>query len=276
MLIGITGSTGSLGKRLILFLKKNKKNKIIEFNGDISKYTDVNNWLKKNKIDIIIHLAAIVPVSKVKKNPSLAKKVNFIGTKNLVCAIRKNIIKKIWFFYASTSHVYGYSNKKVTEKQKVKPINYYARTKLMSEKYLTKYKSYYNLCIGRIFSFTSYEQSNSYFIPNSLKMLRSVNKSVTFNNVDHYRDFLAIEDICSAINILLKKKATGIFNICSNENTSLIDIIKSLNYNSKKLIFKKSIKSTSLLGNNAKLRNLGWNIKYQNYLKYIKNYFLRK
>ena len=63
--IGITGSSGSLGKIIL----KNKKNfRIIKFNGDIRNRKKVFNWITKNKIKSIIHLAAIVPIKVVNLN----------------------------------------------------------------------------------------------------------------------------------------------------------------------------------------------------------------
>ena len=132
--IGITGATGSLGKILL----KNKKNyKINIFKGDVANKNEVFNWVKNNKLNIIFHLAAIVPIKKVNKNRRLANKVNFYGTKNLVDSILK--IKNIkWFFFSSTSHVYKSTNKKISEKHIKKPISFYGKSKLKAENYIIK------------------------------------------------------------------------------------------------------------------------------------------
>lgn len=269
MLIGITGASGTLGKELINLFKKKYKFSI--FNGDIRIQNDLDAWLSKANIDGIIHLASIVPIRKVNKNPKFAREVNYIGTKNLIKAIKnKKLKKKIWFFYSSTSHVYSYSNKKLKENVRLKPLNYYANTKLMSEKILLKNKNLFNLCIGRIFSFSSINQGKSFFIPSVLKKMKSNKKNIVFSNVNHYRDFLSIEDVCGAIKILLDKKAKGIFNICSSKKIYLIDIINTLNTKHKKINFKHNDNQTILVGNNFKLKKLGWKVKYNNYLMYIK------
>ena len=97
--IGITGSTGILGKNLIYFLKKNKKFKINQFLDDISNNKKINNWINKNQFDIIVHLAAIVPTKKVNKNYKEAKKINVDGTKNLINSIKKYQISKPFYFF---------------------------------------------------------------------------------------------------------------------------------------------------------------------------------
>ena len=75
---GITGSSGVLGRQLI----KNLNFKYFIFNGRIEKKKDLQKWYLKNKFDLVIHLAAIVPTYKVNKEYRKAINVNFIGTKN--------------------------------------------------------------------------------------------------------------------------------------------------------------------------------------------------
>ena len=104
---GITGHTGVLGSEL---LKENLN--FVKFKGDITKKNDLKNWLKNKKIDIIFHLAAVVPTNIVKKKFQYANKVNYLGTKFLIDEIIKNKIKIKWFFFSSTSHVYAFSKKK--------------------------------------------------------------------------------------------------------------------------------------------------------------------
>ena len=92
---GITGHTGVLGSELI---KKNNTIKFIRFYGDIANKKHVKDWLVKRNINIIFHLAAIVPTKIVKKEPKKANKVNYLGTKILIDELIK--LKKIkWFFF---------------------------------------------------------------------------------------------------------------------------------------------------------------------------------
>ena len=105
--IGLTGSTGSLGK---VILQDNKKINFNCFKGDITNRTEVFDWINKNDINVVLHLAAIVPIKEVNRNRVKAKKVNFYGTKNIVDACVEKKIK--WLFFSSTSHVYKSSKKK--------------------------------------------------------------------------------------------------------------------------------------------------------------------
>ena len=84
--IGITGATGSLGKVII---KNNKKISFTCFNGDIRNRKAVFDWFKKKDFNIVLHLAAIVPIKEVNRNIIKARQVNYNGTKNIVDACVK-------------------------------------------------------------------------------------------------------------------------------------------------------------------------------------------
>ena len=90
---GITGHTGNLGKKI----QKIAKNfKFIKFKGDIRKTKDVEIWIKNNNFDLIIHFAAIVPISKVNKkyNDELSKEYESIEVKKVEKPKRKRRKKK--------------------------------------------------------------------------------------------------------------------------------------------------------------------------------------
>ena len=84
---GITGHSGILGKSI----QKKLSFRFIKFNGDITNIKDVEKWISKNNFDYMIHLAAIVPTAIAEKNYLKSKKVNYIGTKNLVIFFLINI-----------------------------------------------------------------------------------------------------------------------------------------------------------------------------------------
>ena len=80
-------------------------------NFDICNSKKLKEWIYTKKFDAFIHLAAIVPLKKVKKNKLLAYRTNFLATKTIVNSLIKYKNKKnFFFFYASTSHVYKGSN----------------------------------------------------------------------------------------------------------------------------------------------------------------------
>ena len=92
---GITGSSGVLGKAIT----KKLNYQFISFKGRIENKKKINEWIKNNNFDLVIHLAAIVPTNIVNNNFTKSNKINYNGTKNIVNAILKYKPNLKWFFF---------------------------------------------------------------------------------------------------------------------------------------------------------------------------------
>jgi nucleoside-diphosphate-sugar epimerase len=255
IICGITGHTGSIGTHLT----KNTKNfEFIYFKEDITKNSLVNSWIKNNKLEIIVHLAAIVPIKVVNDNPKKAYKVNVSGTKNLVNAILKydNDIK--WVFFSSTSHVYSTATNKIKENSAIKPISYYGKTKHLAEKEIERLKQKnIKFCIGRIFSTTNSNQRKNYLVPDLKKKIKTLKEPVILENLNHFRDFISINDICKIIKKLSKKRFNGIINIASGKKTKLSEIAKTISIKFKrKILIKENKNPSTLIANNNLLKKI--------------------
>ena len=255
IICGITGSTGSIGKNLI----KNTKNfKFIYFKKDITKKNLVDNWIKKNKLEIVVHLAAIVPIKIVNDNKKKAYKVNVFGTKNLVNAILQNDNNIKWVFFSSTSHVYSSTKLKIKENFTIKPISYYGKTKYLAEKEIMRLKKKdIKFCIGRIFSTTNTNQRKDYLVPDLKRKIKKLKEPVILENLNHYRDFISVNDISKIIVNLSKKQYKGIVNIASGKKTKLSEIAQIIsNKFKRKIIIKENKNPSYLIANNNILKRL--------------------
>ena len=253
--IGLTGATGNLGKTIL----KNKKKQLIKiYKHDIRDRRKVFRWVEKNKFDVLIHLAAIVPIKSVNSNRKKAKNVNFYGTKNIVDASIKTSVK--WFFFSSTSHVYCSSRKKISEKNKTKPISFYGETKLLAEKYIIKKfrNSSTKYCIGRIFSTTNKEQKMNYLVPDLKNRIRKSKDYIILKNLNHYREFISMYDISKIVFNLMKINFNGIINIATGNKILLKNIAKIIlkKYKKNKYIFQDNPKATYLVGDITKLSKI--------------------
>ena len=251
--IGLTGSTGSIGKILIKYKKKNVKFSF--FKEDITKKKKVHQWIKKNKLKIIIHLAAKVPIKEVNKNKKKAWKINYLGTKYIVDACLKERVE--WFFFASTSHVYKSNVKKISENSKLNPISFYGKTKLESENYIINKlkKKKIRYCIGRIFSTTNLTQKKNYLVPDLKNKIKKSKGSIILKNLNHFRDFISMRDISKIIFVLLKNRYQGIINLGTGKKVYLkkIAVIISKRYK-KNLIFSDNNYPSNLVANVTKLK----------------------
>ncbi|MDC3090207.1 SDR family oxidoreductase, partial [Candidatus Pelagibacter sp.] len=215
----------------------------------------VSDWIKKNNFDVMIHLAALVPIKTVNKNKKLAQEVNFLGTKNIIDAIIKSNVR--WFFFSSTSHVYKSSKIKISENSLKKPISYYGKTKLNAENYIIKKlkKTKVDYCIGRIFSTSNVSQKKNYLVPDLIYKIKNTKNKIVLRNLNHYRDFISMHEISKIIIKLYNVKFKGIVNIGMGKGVLLKDIAKLICKKfKKKYEFVDNTKPTYLIANNKKLK----------------------
>ncbi len=251
--IGITGGTGLIGKILIKILKKQNV-KFSCYKGDIRNFKKLKDWLKFNKdIDTIYHLAAIVPTNIVTQNKKKSISVNFKGTKNFFKAA-EYVDRNIWFFFASTSHVYKPKKNLLKENDILKPSSFYGKTKLMSENFLLKNKNKkIKICIGRIFSIFHKNQKKPFFYP----VMKSKFKKKTnhiLNGGNSVRDFSNAETVAEIMFKLGKKRVGGIINIGSGKKITLLEFIKKyINSNAE---IKSIGKFNTITANVSKLKKL--------------------
>jgi len=121
--------------RFCFYLKKEFNGKNIIYTTkkqlDILNYKNLIKKLKKNKIKVFIHIAALSrPMDIHEKNIDLSIQTNIIGTANIVRACKKLKIKLIYF---STNYVYPCKKGRYKETDTLKPINNYAWSKLGGE-----------------------------------------------------------------------------------------------------------------------------------------------
>ena len=122
-------------RRFCFYLKKEFNSKNIIYTNkkqlDILNYKNLIKKLKRDKIKIFIHIAALSrPMNIHEKNIELSIQTNIIGTANIVRACKKLKIKLIYF---STNYVYPCKKGRYKETDTLKPINNYAWSKLGGE-----------------------------------------------------------------------------------------------------------------------------------------------
>jgi len=250
--IGITGSTGVLGKILIKRLEKLRL-RYSCYDGDICSSDDIETWIVGNKFSVIIHLAAIVSTINVKNRPSLAYEVNTIGTKKLLDKI-KSSERNPWLFYASTSHVYKSKRIPIKELDPIQPISEYGKTKYEAEQLLRD--NYKNLCVGRIFSFYHESQEDCFLYKNIMRRLKEEDLDLPFYlfGANSARDFLYADDVVEIIVALMMNKSKGIYNIGSGKEILIRDFVQKLS--PKKLNIKMKGSDDYLVADISKLNKV--------------------
>ena len=207
------------------------KNKSFHFyNISIANYKDLDKVVKKEKPEIIIHLAAQAGVRFSLKNPWAYADANFLGTLNIFEVARQYGIKRV--LYASSSSVYG-DNKKMPfseDDRTDNPISVYAATKKGNEMLAYSYHSLYGIETAGMRFFTAYGR---YGRPD-LALFKFTKNIIAGKPIDVYnrgkmkRTFTHISDIVSGILSLVEKKKLKceLYNLGGDESTTLLDFIK--------------------------------------------------
>ena len=234
-------STGE--KKNIFLLKKKYKKKFKFIDGDI-KNIKVCLYVTKN-IDIVLHHAALGSVPRSIKNPLLTHANNSTGFLNILCASKKNKVKK--FIFASSSSVYGDINTKFKiENSLGEPLSPYAISKKNNEEYAKIFSKIYNMKIVSLRYFNVFgknQRTNSIYaavIPKWINLLKNKKSISIFGDGTTSRDFCFIDNVIQA-NILsaITNKLSNyeVFNVAVGKKTNLINLYKKI---CKHFCFKKS------------------------------------
>ena len=148
----ITGGAGYIGSHVALkFLEHNCRVTIIDnlelgnkslvpkkaelIISDISDKKTISKILTKDKIDVVIHLAAYTKVGESVENPKIYYENNYDKAITFFNICISNKVNN--FIFSSTGLVYGnISNKSFLETDKKNPINPYSNSKLKAENFL--------------------------------------------------------------------------------------------------------------------------------------------
>jgi UDP-glucuronate 4-epimerase len=183
----------------LAIIKKNKNFTFIQEN--VEDLAKIENTLITHEIDKIIHLAGQAGVRYSIENPSAYLESNVRGFFSILEFGKKNNVQHI--IYASSSSVYGLSEKKVfNETDSVdQPLSFYAVTKRTNELMAFYYSNAFSLRITGLRFFTVYgpwgrpDMSPFIFTESILKK-----KPIKiFNHGKMSRDFTYIEDVVEGI-----------------------------------------------------------------------------
>lgn len=269
----VTGAAGFIGSNLVKRLFNDAKNiKVIGIDS-ITDYYDVNikyerlkeiealgkDWtfvhdsiankeaieeiFSKNKISVVVNLAAQAGVRYSITNPDAYIQSNLIGFYNILEACRHHEVEHL--VYASSSSVYG-SNKKVpysTDDKVDNPVSLYAATKKSNELMAHAYSKLYNIPSTGLRFFTVYGPAGrpdmAYFgFTNKLVKGETIK---IFNYGNCKRDFTYVDDIVEGIVRVMQyapEKRVGedglpippykVYNIGNSHPENLLDFVTIL------------------------------------------------
>jgi len=198
--------------------------------GDIADAELVNKLVKD--VDAIVNFAAESHVDNSINNSEPFIHSNIVGVHVLLEAARKYEKR---FHQISTDEVYGSlplnSTKKFNENTPYNPRNPYAATKAAADHLVMAYVNTYklNATISNCSNNFGPRQHPEKLIPKAITNALQGKSVPIYGNGMQVRDWIYVEDHCSAIDLILKKGEMGGKYLVSSENgRHNIDIVKSI------------------------------------------------
>ena len=168
---------------------------------DIRDYGDVQKVFNANKIDCVIHLAAMAGVRPSIDNPLYYQEVNCVGTQNILEAMKKANVTKL--VMASSSSVYGNCDKVPFREDFIVDyaISPYAATKKANEVMTHVYHKLYkfNVIMLRFFTVYGPRQRPDLAINKFTKLMLNNEEIPMFGDGSTSRDYTFVDDIVDGI-----------------------------------------------------------------------------
>lgn len=245
MKVLVTGGAGFIGSHIVDELLEKKYEVVVIDNLITGHESRIPNGVKlikadirdsldsafmSEKPDVVIHQAAQVSVANSTVQPFYDADENIMGTINLLNLSVKYNIKK--FIFASSAAIYGNPGQlPITENHPSQPISFYGLSKLTSESYIQLFSKFHGL------SYAILRYSNVYGMRQDAngeagviaifkeKILSGENPNIYGDGLQT-RDFVFVKDVAKANAAAITNGNKGIYNISSNSQVTVLDIIK--------------------------------------------------
>lgn len=209
---------------------KNPKFKFVK--GDIADRIFVDELFASEKPDVVVNFAAESHVDRSIENPEIFLQTNVIGTSVLMDACRK--YGNIRYHQVSTDEVYGdlpldRPELFFTETTPLHTSSPYSASKASADLLVQAYYRTYKLPV------TISRCSNNYgpyhfpekLIPLMIANVLNDKKLPVYGKGENVRDWLYVEDHCSAIDLIIRKGKIGeVYNIGGHNERTNLEVVK--------------------------------------------------
>lgn len=211
---------------------KNPEFKFIK--GDIADRAFVDELFASEKPDVVVNFAAESHVDRSIENPEIFLQTNVIGTSVLMDACRK--YGNIRYHQVSTDEVYGdlpldRPDLFFTETTPLHTSSPYSASKASADLLVQAYYRTYKLPV------TISRCSNNYgpyhfpekLIPLMIANVLNDKNLPVYGKGENVRDWLYVEDHCSAIDLIIRKGKIGeVYNIGGHNERTNLEVVKTI------------------------------------------------
>ncbi len=259
MTIVVTGGAGFIGSNFVFYqLKNHPEDRIIcldnlTYAGNLSTLEPVMNnknfrfvkadiadreavykLFEEEKPDIIVNFAAESHVDRSIENPEIFLKTNILGTQVLMDVCRKYSIKR--YHQVSTDEVYGdlpldRTDLFFTEDTPIHTSSPYSASKASADLLVLAYYRTYKLPVSITRCSNNY---GPYHFPEKLIPLvisRALNNESVpvYGKGENVRDWLYVEDHCSAIDLVIRNGREGqVYNIGGHNEKTNLQVVRAI------------------------------------------------
>jgi len=187
--------------------------------------------------DVIYHLAAMSSVATSWQDPTLATRVNVVGTANVLAAAR-DIVPQASVVVVSSSEVYGVIEAitgALDEHTRLAPANPYAASKVEAEQcaYEAVRVHGQRVVIARPFTHIGTGQAATFFVPALTQRLLDARHTsattVPVGALSPRRDISDVRDTVRAYRLLALFGVSGqVYNVASGDDVALLDVANYL------------------------------------------------
>lgn len=202
--------------------------------GDIADRDFVYKLFETERPDIVVNFAAESHVDRSILEPELFLRTNIIGTGVLMDACRKYGIKR--YHQVGTDEVYGdlpldRPDLFFTEETPLHTSSPYSASKASADLLVLAYHRTYGLPVTISRCSNNY---GPYHFPEKLIPLMIINalhdkKLPVYGTGENVRDWLYVEDHCSAIDLIIRKGRVGeVYNIGGHNEKTNLEVVKTI------------------------------------------------
>ncbi|MEO0649816.1 MAG: NAD-dependent epimerase/dehydratase family protein [Planctomycetota bacterium] len=215
----------------------------------------------------VFHLGAMANPRSCEREPELATRVNVEGTRAVLAGA--GAVGAATLVVGSAA-VYGAAGR-LTESAESRPRGVYGRTKLAAERAaLEVAQSGQRVVVARSFNHSGAGQSTDYVLPALAAQIRAASAAgepVATGNLFPVRDFLHVDDVLDAYELLLERGASGeVYNVCRGAGLSIGEALAGLQQRLGASGQRTRLDperqrpddAPEILGDPAKLLALGW------------------
>lgn len=186
----------------------------------------------RERPDVVFHLAGQANVLKSMTDPVNDARTNVLGTLRILTACKQAGVSK--FIFSSTASVYGATVRdRLTERDPVNPVSFYALSKWFSEQYIHLYAELYDLPFtilrfSNVYGPRQMPQGEGNVIPLFMNQLRRGQPISIHGDGNQTRDFVYVGDVVKALLSATLLGRNGTYHVSTGFSISVNELAKKL------------------------------------------------